>query len=1180
MLKHLHPAQVSGLRYRPLLKLSLVVIVTILLITSASSSFGQQNKGYSLLWKISGKGLTKPSYLFGTMHVKDKRAFGFSDSVMVSIQRCSAFALEVHPDSLIKAAFDQMGERDTSLNLKKLLSKEDYEALAKRFEDKNGYPIDGVNPLSVETLVKHKTEKPDDRNTFVDAYLYGIARTMNKTIYGLEDGAQQVKDIYGSADKLRDRLKDVLTTEESDIDNNEDMLAKVYSTGNLDTILSFVKRYDLNKKDIIARNKVMLNSILSQLAVQNIFVAVGVAHLPGDDGLIDLLRKQGYTVTPVNATFTGVADQYKIDYFKMKWETYKNPEDGFSIETPGYVVPATSEQGLNTVIYPDMANDIFYGAYAIKKGNANTKINGDGLIKQFLEYYQKNAVILNKTALIMNGQRVTDFSVKKGHTYLRFQVRVVNNVFYSLYVGNKLENLNQPYSERFFRSFKSFVPEVPKAEDWVDYRNPAGAFKVQMPAQPEPMIKEIPNPNSKNGAPYVINMYMAMDKVNMGVYIVRYNDYPIGNYLANKDVLFEALSKEFEGKGKLLSKPEKIFFNGYEGREVRMMLSDKYYTEIKVYIRGNRTYILLRENLNENATTGLKDNFFSSFAFTPYQEPPYFEYAPEGGNFKVKLVSKPKITPDTVVDHTSFLKNNITLSSTNPNSGGAYSLEYSHISKYYRAQNVDTLYSTLAKQLVSYKDTLLNIDKISFNGKIGRKLIIQNKVTQQKKQKGILIDNDLIFFMANYTANEELTNPAAQCIFNSLTVADTKASFDIRSSKAQLIADDLLSADTVTFKQAKGALSYYNFDKDELPMVYKALQNKYADDTLRNSARKELIDVLEKVHDDKTIETLQALFNDTQTPDRLRAAALRTIPLADKKTGYDIYLKLLTTTPPLKVDNYYEIFNPLNDSLEYAAANFKTLLPLIGNDNYRKNMVSVVRNMLDEKKTANTDLIKTNFNAIMQYAGADLDKYLALKDSGNNKWWYTIYNYLQIMTKIKNQPLTDTFTDKVIRLDPKGQVSTAAIARIKNHLPISDRVLNTLMDSIDERYSVMKALYDENQAAKIPLKYKQQSEFARLCFYQNIEDDDSHPEKIVLLGSIADKGVLYYAFRFMMPDRDEKKPYIGITGPFKPGSTKLDFIGIGAYTAFDIKKVNWQLQAKKMIPDLKKQQANNAALSD
>ena len=110
-------------------KLNLVYkyIAILFVLLFASNSFSQQRSNYSLLWKISGNGLSHPSYLFGTMHVSDKRVVNFSDSVMLALQSCSRFALEVHPDTTMKSLFALMAGNDTLRSIDKLLSKKEYD---------------------------------------------------------------------------------------------------------------------------------------------------------------------------------------------------------------------------------------------------------------------------------------------------------------------------------------------------------------------------------------------------------------------------------------------------------------------------------------------------------------------------------------------------------------------------------------------------------------------------------------------------------------------------------------------------------------------------------------------------------------------------------------------------------------------------------------------------------------------------------------------------------------------------------------------------------------------------------------------------------------------------------------------------------------------------------------------
>jgi uncharacterized protein YbaP (TraB family) len=59
------------------------------------SSLLAQKLPKTLLWRISGNGLKKPSYLYGTMHVYDPRLFNLGDSLLQAISSSEGFANEL-----------------------------------------------------------------------------------------------------------------------------------------------------------------------------------------------------------------------------------------------------------------------------------------------------------------------------------------------------------------------------------------------------------------------------------------------------------------------------------------------------------------------------------------------------------------------------------------------------------------------------------------------------------------------------------------------------------------------------------------------------------------------------------------------------------------------------------------------------------------------------------------------------------------------------------------------------------------------------------------------------------------------------------------------------------------------------------------------------------------------------
>src|SRR5687767_15149840 len=99
------------------MKFAAFLLFALLQVASSFSVFGQGN---SLLWKISGKGLTRPSYLYGTMHLHDKRVFHFSDSVASAFESADAFAMEIILNDEVPRRIMNSILMDSTYTLKKL----------------------------------------------------------------------------------------------------------------------------------------------------------------------------------------------------------------------------------------------------------------------------------------------------------------------------------------------------------------------------------------------------------------------------------------------------------------------------------------------------------------------------------------------------------------------------------------------------------------------------------------------------------------------------------------------------------------------------------------------------------------------------------------------------------------------------------------------------------------------------------------------------------------------------------------------------------------------------------------------------------------------------------------------------------------------------------------------------
>lgn len=1126
------------------------ILCLILLLCGQTFTTKAQNQAYEMLWKISGKNLKQPSYLFGSIHVKDKKVFNFSDAVMRSIAKSSAFVLELDPDSMLTHLYDET----KAGTMKVQLSDEQKAIVAKKYQEKHGLEADEKqlnNPLFISTVMRPDVENSDDMNTFLDAYLYGIAKTEGKKIFGLEKVEDQTETYLKDPEKLNE-LFDL----DEDFSNIEfKKLVNLYAEGNLKGIENYVNDYldeTLNK-----RNLVMLNGILELLKKETLFVCVGIAHLPGENGLIELLKKQGYQVTLEPASYTGVARKYTINPKKFSWYKHETPE--YSISFPSAPVTVNKTIEMRMTYLPDLMSGLSFGVISAYTPQRSSAPSLDTLAHFMAD--RSKSVISGKKNFLKNGIQTLEFATEKDGKKALSRVFHQNNYFYILTIEQIHKDTDSAYFNLFFDSFNSKKPA--SSAKWVVNKYDTEAYSISTPVAPQAHEVDTQDPASKRKVK--VSMFVAPDFANNVNYIYRCSDFPEGYYMADRATAFNSIINQTGSKGEMVGEPRVIFKDGYEGRALDVIVSNTY-MEFRTYFKGNRQYFMLRQNLS-GPEKPADDEFFDSFQLLPYQntKPTDFTVKNITNSWPGKPNPAPKENDDEEEDNTThFLDIPLTYQHTNKNTGGMYMLEYSELSKYYRSPSVDSLYSFFANRL---RSNMIDVAEKDFSiGAIHGKEImgIDTLSGNMKKSRIWLQDKNMVLLQLTST-KDEVQSSIGQAFFNDIKTIGKPFSFDLKSSKADLIIKDLKSIDTTTQKQAKGALSFYNFDKDELPLLYQGIKHNYADDTTAYGTKGLLISQLKVLKDKTAIPLLKTTYQDIKNGDELRAKVLAEIPAIDS-TQYDWYVNELQKAN-LKLKSNWILFEPLSDSLTYVTNHFEAFLTLLDRSDYRKSMLSIVSDLVEaDSIPAYKELITKNVKSLTKYALADLEEDIELLKTP--AYPNTAYQYLYVLPKL-DKTLIDKFTNKIMGLaDTIGYLKTRAVeVRIKQKLPIPKQVLAAQLDSLNSRHAIMLAFNEIGELDKVPAKYKEPTEFGKLLLHY-YASEDYELKNINLLGEIEKENQIYYVYSFESVDDEDKIKYIGLAGAFDKNKKTIDFEKQLGYSNFEVLETDWKKQAKVLIEQL------------
>ncbi len=268
-----------------------------------------------LLWKISGHGLKHNSYLFGTHHLISIHyldsipgvfpAFNHSDMVVSEI---------VLNEADVPARIQKASVLPDSLTMKSLLTAEDFEFVDKELINTLKMSLKDItrmHPSLIQTIYElelYRDRTRFDENTASDSYFQLVASQKGIPVKGLETVDKQIELLFpmnnlkGKAEELVStiRNKDILYDSYRELN-------RLYRTGNINGLERLNKTWNRewgiseeeNTRMLDERNIDWVAQLPDLMKSNSCFIAVGALHLPGEKGLINLLRNKGYKVTAI-----------------------------------------------------------------------------------------------------------------------------------------------------------------------------------------------------------------------------------------------------------------------------------------------------------------------------------------------------------------------------------------------------------------------------------------------------------------------------------------------------------------------------------------------------------------------------------------------------------------------------------------------------------------------------------------------------------------------------------------------------------------------------------------------------------------------------------------------------------------------------------------------------------------
>ena len=271
--------------------------------------FVEASDGKSLLWEISGNGLEEPSYLFGTTHIIPSEDFfsepGF-DSACVTSDRV-IFEIDLDDPSMMTDAAKAMMMPDGE-SLDMYMSEEDYAYIDGYMQENFGYGISVFNkmkPFALLTILIEQLGEGDIQA--YESYFQDLAEDRGKEILGLESITDQI-GLFDAIPypKMIEMVKESIADFDSDVATEQfETMIEMYKDQDIEGLNTFILEEmdeygEFDDLLLYGRNRNWIPLIVDYAEQGQTFFAVGAGHLGGEQGVISLLKAEGYTVTPVH----------------------------------------------------------------------------------------------------------------------------------------------------------------------------------------------------------------------------------------------------------------------------------------------------------------------------------------------------------------------------------------------------------------------------------------------------------------------------------------------------------------------------------------------------------------------------------------------------------------------------------------------------------------------------------------------------------------------------------------------------------------------------------------------------------------------------------------------------------------------------------------------------------------
>jgi uncharacterized protein YbaP (TraB family) len=1148
----------------------------------------------SLLWEVTAPGGGKPSYLFGTMHVSSKLAFHLSDSFYWAIRSADVVALEMDPAKWQEEMNDQQQRQE-------LVQKNSWNRPAQKlnlysfqFPDAGDAFRSAVSsePQLLNSLLYRSGAGQTDfeEDTYLDLHIFQTGKKFGKSSAGVENFIETERlMVQAYQNQLVEKRKKTADKERISGYEIQKKIQEAYRKGDLDALDSLQlltqQSEAYNELFLYKRNEIQAKAMDSIMkSGKSVFTGVGAAHLPGDRGVIEWLRKMGYQLRPITMTDRDAKMKDKIDSMRVPvvMKAYEEDHGLFSVSVPEIMYRRTEDYLNNSWLAADMANGSYYQVsriplYGHLTGKSPAKMLAltDSLLYETIP----GRILSIRDTLIQGAMaKVVNNRTSKGNMQ-RYLFIATRFHLWMFKMNGPLNYVEGPEGEAFFASIKLKQP-TPKAT--------ADLFPLlSIPTVKETaLIKNITAPDGMEIAEW--SGWDEEKKIGYSVWMKNMYQF---EYIG-RDSLFlwmmdESLKKT-EEIDKRLSRTA-LQWGPYPCWEVVYKLKNGTHLLTRLVLRNQQLYAFLASSTGNLAQ--LKKSagqFFQQMKWNSVQELTTFPYTDSLLHFSASLPLQAET--DTILRNLFFKTSDYEFLKQIPDyipaqnivrsgffefpTGEAIHLRMEMFPPYFSEKDSATFWKTELKSVLGYsfdEEEEEDEDYSSSSWTLTRKTPFNNQSDAQgyhlelaekgarRKMRLLLVQQQNRLYKIAAISDSSEFSPAIERFFATFRALPKEGEKSIYEPKWKPFLADLFGTDSTAKKQAVGVLQSVKFTPESLPTLMHTIRNMNRSQQDYIAVKSGLIRKIGALNDPSSspkaidsLKTLMVLVGDTTAFQNTIMEALA----MQKTNGAYAQLKAWMKTYPPVYNGYYQysrFFNLLNDSLALAATLYPDLMELTSLEDYKWQIYDLLLELRDSAVISNNtyELFYPRLfaDARMEWKKQQLMESQRAddKEPQNNKFqdsWGRIsstqaFRFARLLAPfVKKDPAVETMMKKLLDgSNARFQTKMAGLL-LEQQVQVPDSVVQQLLKNDATRYEFIRIIDRLKMNNLIPSVYQSQQKMAISMLLSASDYKSFHAVEYVgtqWMQTEKKEGKVYFYKYKLLPDDDWM---MGIVGLFDKNEKK------------------------------------------